>query len=298
MAKRNKAVRNEALDLLLVAQALRRVRQATGLRQVDVAERSGLSKAMVSAYESGKALPTLPSLSAYLGAVGRGLDDLQAALTQLQGKIGDENTATLYREHVVGRAVLNALRSLDEPAENRGGEESVTMRKFKKIPVFATEDEEREFWANHDSTDYIDWSQAKSTDFPFLKKSVDEKGERMSFLLINASREDLEAAFTSAKLEVLAEGSPYDLALYASTHRDEVTELAFVLQTRLTKGPNGHRIEWCDAGRELLDDSGGDSATTEWERLVGQVVLDVLQALRERLRSAPRRQQPYRTKSD
>ena len=28
----------------------------------------------------------------------------------------------------------------------------------KQIPKFESEDEEREFWATHDSTDYIDWS--------------------------------------------------------------------------------------------------------------------------------------------
>jgi len=31
----------------------------------------------------------------------------------------------------------------------------------KQIPSFSTEDEEREFWSNADSTEYIDWSKAK-----------------------------------------------------------------------------------------------------------------------------------------
>ncbi len=35
--------------------------------------------------------------------------------------------------------------------------------KLKPIPQFKTEDEEREFWATHDSTDYIDWSKAEKT---------------------------------------------------------------------------------------------------------------------------------------
>ena len=30
----------------------------------------------------------------------------------------------------------------------------------KKIPRFRSEDEEREFWASRDSTDYLDWTQA------------------------------------------------------------------------------------------------------------------------------------------
>ena len=32
---------------------------------------------------------------------------------------------------------------------------------LKPIPKFKNEDEEREFWATHDSTEYIDWKNAK-----------------------------------------------------------------------------------------------------------------------------------------
>ena len=46
------------------------------------------------------------------------------------------------------------------------------MQKFKKIPKFKNEDEEREFWATHDSTEYIDWSKAKRVVFPNLKPST------------------------------------------------------------------------------------------------------------------------------
>jgi predicted DNA binding CopG/RHH family protein len=44
--------------------------------------------------------------------------------------------------------------------------------KKQKMPTFTTEDEEREFWATHDSTDLIDWSKAKRTAFPNLKPST------------------------------------------------------------------------------------------------------------------------------
>ena len=33
------------------------------------------------------------------------------------------------------------------------------MPDLKAIPRFKTEDEEREFWAIHDSADYVDWSK-------------------------------------------------------------------------------------------------------------------------------------------
>ncbi len=46
------------------------------------------------------------------------------------------------------------------------------MKKFKKIPHFKSEDEEREFWLNHDSTGYIDWSKAEQVIFPNLKPST------------------------------------------------------------------------------------------------------------------------------
>lgn len=34
-------------------------------------------------------------------------------------------------------------------------------RNLKPIPKFETEDEERDFWATHDSTEHVDWSRAK-----------------------------------------------------------------------------------------------------------------------------------------
>lgn len=42
----------------------------------------------------------------------------------------------------------------------------------KKIPKFESEDEEREFWAAHDSTEYVDWKKAKRLVLPGLKPSV------------------------------------------------------------------------------------------------------------------------------
>jgi predicted DNA binding CopG/RHH family protein len=45
-------------------------------------------------------------------------------------------------------------------------------RKAKTIPRFRDEREEREFWEEHDSADYIDWSTAKPARFPNLKPST------------------------------------------------------------------------------------------------------------------------------
>lgn len=46
------------------------------------------------------------------------------------------------------------------------------MKKFKKIPEFKTEQEEREFWETHDSGDYLDLSKAKRAILPNLKPST------------------------------------------------------------------------------------------------------------------------------
>lgn len=44
---------------------------------------------------------------------------------------------------------------------------------LKMIPNFKTEDEERNFWDTHDSTEYVDWSKAQiNPSFPNLKLST------------------------------------------------------------------------------------------------------------------------------
>ncbi len=46
------------------------------------------------------------------------------------------------------------------------------LKKMKTIPKFETEDEEREFWATHDSTDHVHWSRAKAVSFSRLRPST------------------------------------------------------------------------------------------------------------------------------
>ena len=42
----------------------------------------------------------------------------------------------------------------------------------KRVPTFKSEDEERDFWASHDSTEYVDWGNASSVVIPKLKPSL------------------------------------------------------------------------------------------------------------------------------
>ena len=59
--------------------------------------------------------------------------------------------------------------------------------KRKSIPQFSNEDEEREFWATHDSTEYIDWSRAeKDPSFSRLKPSTRTISIRLPESLIAA----------------------------------------------------------------------------------------------------------------
>jgi len=54
----------------------------------------------------------------------------------------------------------------------------------KKIPKFKSEDEEREFWATHDSSEYIDWKKAKRIVLPDLKPSLKTISLRLSESMI------------------------------------------------------------------------------------------------------------------
>ena len=47
------------------------------------------------------------------------------------------------------------------------------MKKLlKEIPQFKSEKEEREFWEQNDSTEYIDWKGGEKVNFPSLKPSL------------------------------------------------------------------------------------------------------------------------------
>lgn len=46
------------------------------------------------------------------------------------------------------------------------------MSKVKKVPKFNTEQEEREFWETHDSSDHVDWTKAESVLLSNLKPST------------------------------------------------------------------------------------------------------------------------------
>lgn len=54
------------------------------------------------------------------------------------------------------------------------------------VPTFKNEDEEREFWATHDSTEFLDWSKARRAVFPNLKPSTKTISLRLPASIIAA----------------------------------------------------------------------------------------------------------------
>lgn len=65
------------------------------------------------------------------------------------------------------------------------------MRKYgqkKAIPTFKSEDEGREFWASHDSTEYVDWDKAEAVILPKLKPSTKTISLRLPELTLNELR--------------------------------------------------------------------------------------------------------------
>ena len=53
-------------------------------------------------------------------------------------------------------------------------------KKLKEIPTLKNEDKERKFWAENDSTDFIDWQTAESVVLPKLKPTTKTISLRIS----------------------------------------------------------------------------------------------------------------------
>lgn len=64
------------------------------------------------------------------------------------------------------------------------------MKNLKKLPKFKTEEEERNFWAKADSTNYLDYSQARRVKFPKLRPST----KKISFRIPEYLLDDLRQA--------------------------------------------------------------------------------------------------------
>lgn len=59
-------------------------------------------------------------------------------------------------------------------------------KELKQIPVFKSEDEEREFWDTADTTEYFDMESAQIVRFPNLKLSTESISLRLPASLLNS----------------------------------------------------------------------------------------------------------------
>lgn len=80
----------------------------------------------------------------------------------------------------------------------------------KEIPEFSSEEEERSFWENNDSSEYIDWGQAQTASFPNLKPSTKTISLRLP-----------EALLERIKIEAKKRDMPYQ-SLIKSWLADDV----------------------------------------------------------------------------
>ncbi len=45
-------------------------------------------------------------------------------------------------------------------------------QRMRNVPKFESEDQERNFWASHDSTDFVDWRRAERVKLPNLRPTT------------------------------------------------------------------------------------------------------------------------------
>ena len=61
-------------------------------------------------------------------------------------------------------------------------------KKLKEIPNFKNETEEREFWTENDSVDFVDWENAESVVLPKLKPTTRTISIRISASMLDKIR--------------------------------------------------------------------------------------------------------------
>ena len=86
-----------------LGQALRWLRDRHNRKQYQVAEAAGITKGMLSAYETGRQRPSLETLDKLLGTLGCTLHDLHNAIEIINGRPAIGRTAVLPSDSAVGR---------------------------------------------------------------------------------------------------------------------------------------------------------------------------------------------------
>jgi hypothetical protein len=80
-----------------------------------------------------------------------------------------------------------------------------------KLPTFETEEQERDFWSSHDSTEYVDWDQAQQVSMPHLKPSVQTLSIQLPEPILDGMTkkwtDEIEQRFTELRLRKLTDDS-------------------------------------------------------------------------------------------
>lgn len=90
-----------------LGKAIKWLREDAELRQNEVASRAGITKAMISSYESGRSVPTIATLDKILSAVGADLTALCGALALVNGR--QLRYAPVITELTVDRPPVSSL---------------------------------------------------------------------------------------------------------------------------------------------------------------------------------------------
>jgi len=91
--------------------------------------------------------------------------------------------------------------------------------KVKPIPKFKNEDEERDFWATHDATDYFDMSKPVKLDLSKLKPTTESISLRLPAYLLARIKEianSRDVPYQSLMKIFLAERVEKELRKFAS----------------------------------------------------------------------------------
>ncbi|MDY7091479.1 MAG: helix-turn-helix transcriptional regulator [Acidobacteriota bacterium] len=88
-----------------IGKALKLLRSRGGLKQKELAERAGITPAMISNYETEKAMPQIPTVESLLEALGNNRFDLLNALEEVNerplrdlSEVGDRTNETKILE--------------------------------------------------------------------------------------------------------------------------------------------------------------------------------------------------------
>jgi predicted DNA binding CopG/RHH family protein len=87
----------------------------------------------------------------------------------------------------------------------------------RKIPHFPSEDEERAFWATHDTADYFDYTKAQPTLMPNLRPTLKTVSLRLPESLVESIQvlaHKKDVPYQSLMKMLLSEGVERELSLH------------------------------------------------------------------------------------